>query len=342
MKSTGLLMNSLKRVFVVAEIGSVHDGSLGNAVALAKMCAEAGVDAVKFQTHIAQAETLRDAPMPPGFTGEPRYEYFERTGFSTQGWNTLHEKCEEFGIEFMSAPFSLEAAELLNGIGMRRYKIPSGEITNIPLLEKIATFGKPVILSSGMSYYSELDDAVDCIRKYHSDITVLQCTSAYPCGYDRVGVQIVPEMENRYETAVGLSDHTPTNYASFAAAAIGATYIEKHVTFSRAMYGSDAANAIEPEELIDLVNGIRAIEEMMSNRQAKDQITDTVKHIKPIFEKSIVSVSEIRKGEVIQLEKIGFKKPGGGIPPRELSCVLGKVANRDIPSESTLQGTDFE
>jgi N,N'-diacetyllegionaminate synthase len=336
------LMTSSNQVFIVAEIGSVHDGSLGNALALANMCANAGANAVKFQTHIAQSETLKNAPMPPGFTGEPRYEYFERTGFSIQEWRYLSEGCQKLGIEFMSAPFSSEAAELLNDIGMQRYKIPSGEITNIPLLEKIATFAKPVILSSGMSYISELDDAVKSIRQYHNEITVLQCTSAYPCEYKRVGLQVIPEIKKRYSTEVGLSDHTPTNYASFAAVAHGATYIEKHVTFSRSMYGSDAANAIEPGELVDLVNGVRAIEEIMGSSLTKDQITDSVKHIKSIFEKSIVSISPIKKGEVIQSEKLGFKKPGDGVSPKELSYVLGKVATRDIPAETTFRETDFE
>ena len=178
------------------------------------MAAEAGVDAVKFQTHIASAETTRNAPMPPYFKGEPRYQYFERTAFSPDQWQQLKTRCEEKGVKFLSSPFSNEAVDLLDSVGVDSFKVGSGEITNLPMLEKIAQTGKMVILSSGMSSWAELDTAVQTIRHHHENIIVLQCTSEYPCPYEEVGLNIMVEMAERYQLPVGLSDHTLTTYAS--------------------------------------------------------------------------------------------------------------------------------
>jgi len=181
-------------VMVIAEVGSVHDGSFGNAQRLIDVAAECGADVVKFQTHIASAETLRDAPMPPYFTGEARHEYFERTAFTLQQWETLKAYCESKGVEFLSSPFSVEAVDLLEKVGVKRYKIPSGEITNVPMIEVIARTGKPLLLSSGMSDWAQLDAAVNTILRHHNCLTVLQCTSEYPCPYERVGLNVMMQM----------------------------------------------------------------------------------------------------------------------------------------------------
>ncbi|MCJ7699999.1 MAG: N-acetylneuraminate synthase family protein [Anaerolineales bacterium] len=235
--------------FIIAEVGSVHDGSFGNALKLIEAAASCGVDAVKFQTHIAEAETLPNAPMPPYFKGEPRFDYFKRTGFSLQQWKDLKQHCDENKVIFLSSPFSEEAVDLLESIDLAGYKIPSGEVTNLPMLEKIASLGKPIILSSGMSSWIELNRAVDTIQAHSDQLTVLQCTSEYPCPYEKVGLHVMVEMASRYQIPVGLSDHTLTNYASFAAVVMGARVIEKHFTFSRKMYGSDARHSLEPDEL---------------------------------------------------------------------------------------------
>src|SRR5262249_48068314 len=158
---------------IIAEVGSVHDGSFGNALKLIEVAANCGADLVKFQTHIASAETLPNAPMPHYFNGEPRYEYFERTGFSKHQWRELKTHCEAMAIEFLSSPFSVEAVELLESLGVARYKVPSGEVTNLPLLEEIAATGKPVLMSSGMSSWKELDQAVNTIVRRHQRLTLL-------------------------------------------------------------------------------------------------------------------------------------------------------------------------
>ncbi|MBN2304978.1 MAG: N-acetylneuraminate synthase family protein [Anaerolineae bacterium] len=328
--------------FIIAEVGSVHDGSFGNAQQLIKAGAECGVDAVKFQTHISAAETLRNAPMPPYFKGEPRYEYFERTGFSTDQWRDLKTTCEENGVEFISSPFSNEAVDLLEAVGVARYKIPSGEVTNIPMLERIAQTGKPVILSSGMSTWAELDAAVNAIVRHHTKLTVLQCTSEYPCPYDEVGLNIMLEMKERYKLPVGLSDHTLTPYASIAAAVLGASVIEKHLTFSRLMYGSDARHSLEPADFAQLVEGIRAVETIMTSPVNKDARVESLRDMKRIFEKSVVTVVDIPAGTTITADMIGIKKPGTGIPARRFDEIVGKRAKRDIPRDTVLMEEDLD
>ncbi|MBM4439476.1 MAG: N-acetylneuraminate synthase family protein [Candidatus Rokubacteria bacterium] len=326
-------------VLIIAEAGSVHDGSFGIATRLVDVAAECGVDLVKFQTHIAAAETLRGAPTPPYFKGEPRFEYFERTAFTREQWVRLKAHCESRKVEFMSSPFSVEAVELLESIGMARYKIPSGEVTNLPYLEAIARTGKPVILSSGMSSWRELDAAVETVLRRHDRLTILQCTTEYPCPPEQVGLNVMLEMRARYGRPVGLSDHTLTSYAAFAAVTLGASVIEKHFTLSRHLYGSDAKHSLEPGELADMVRGIRAIEAMLANPVDKESAA-RFKAMKETFEKSVVSVAAIPAGAVLSAEMLAVKKPGTGIPAARLSEVIGRRAARAIPPDTLLGELD--
>ncbi len=328
-------------VLVIAEVGSIHDGSFGNAQKLIEVASQCRADAVKFQTHIAAAETLRDAPMPPYFKGEPRYEYFERTGFRRGQWHALQSCCHEKQIGFLSSPFSIEAVELLESIDVSRYKVPSGEVSNLPLLMVIAQTGKPVLLSSGMSSWAELDEAVNTILRHHSQLTVLQCTSEYPCRYEEVGLNAMLEMRDRYALPVGLSDHTLTPFASLAAVVLGAAVIEKHLAFSRRMYGSDARHSLEPEEFAELVSGIRAMEAMIAAKVDKDATAVRLQEMKNIFEKSVVSLVDISAGTVISREMVGLKKPGTGIPARRLGEVVGRCAARHIHQDTLVVEEDL-
>lgn len=332
---------AVEEPFIIAEVGSVHDGSFGNATKLIEVAAACGASSVKFQTHIAAAETLRDAPMPHYFKGEPRFDYFERTGFRLEQWHALKAKAEENGLEFLSSPFSIEAVDLLEEIGITRYKIPSGEVTNLPMLEQVARTGKPVLLSSGMSNWAELDAAVATIRKHHEKLIVMQCTSAYPCPDERVGLNVVQEMQARWGLPVGYSDHTLDNHAAFAAVALGAVAVEKHLTFSRLMYGSDAAHSAEPAQFTDLVKGIKAIARMRGSKVEKDDLAP-YRDMKRIFEKSVVSVGPIPAGTVITPAMVAVKKPGDGISAAKLDAVIGRRAARDIAPDTKLAPTDLE
>ena len=329
-----------KKVFIIAEIGMSHDGSLGQAKAFIDAAAETGVAAVKFQTHVADAETLKDAPTPPYFTDEPRYEYFKRTAFNLEQHLILKNHAESKGLEFTSSPFSLEAVELLEKVGVRTYKIPSGEVTNLPLLERVAKTGKKILLSSGMSSYSELDEAVATIQHYNKNMVILHCTSKYPCPYEDVGLNLLEEFKKRYKLPVGLSDHTPGIYAPLAAVVLGATVIEKHFTISKKLYGPDAKYSLEPPEFKQLVDGIRALEVMLANPVDKDDI-GKFKEMRDTFQKSIVSLVDIPSGTEIRREMISTKKPGGGLHPRYFELSIGKKVKRDIKKDSLIFEEDI-
>lgn len=328
-------------VLIIAEIGTVHDGSFGNALHLIDVAAECGVDAVKFQTHLPEAETLPDAPMPSFFKGEPRFEYFKRTGFSLEQWRKLKQRCDERAVIFMSSPFSEEAVDLLVQVGMTHYKIPSGEVTNLPLLDKIARLDKPVLLSSGMSSWEELDSAVETVRRHHNLLTVMQCTSEYPCPYEQVGLNVMQEMAARYQVPVGLSDHTLTSYATFAAVVLGAAVVEKHFTFSRKMYGSDAQHSLEPAEMTDLVRGVRAIETMLTSHVDKSNVS-RFSQMKVIFEKSIVTTMKVPSGTTITREMLGIKKPGTGIPAARIDEVAGKRSKVTLEADTVIMPDDID
>lgn len=317
-----------------------HDGSLGIAGRMVDAAAECGANAIKFQLHDARAETTATAPPPPYFGAEPRFQYFERTAFSDDGWISLKERCAERGIEFVVSPFSIEAVERLEHIGIDRYKIPSGEVTNLGLLERIAETKRPVILSSGMSSWEELDAAVEALRP-GGELWVMQCTSEYPCPPARVGLNVMLEIRDRYGVPAGLSDHTLGTAASVAAVALGATSIERHFTLSKALYGPDAAMSLDPDELSRLVRDIREVEETLANPVDKADVTPFA-NMKQIFEKSVASLVAIPEGAVIERQMLAAKKPGTGIPARRLHEVVGLRARRPVAADSVLVEDDVD
>ena len=342
-------------VTIIAEVGQVHDGSLGNAKKLVALVSDLGADAIKYQTHIASAEMLPDAPAPPYFSEEARATYFERTAFGAQEWLQIRKDCDDRSVMFLSSPFSEEAVDLLEEVGVAAYKVPSGETSNLPLVRKVASTGKPVFLStgkpvflstgkpvflsSGMSDWAELAGAVNAVLRLNPQLTVLQCTSEYPCPAEHVGINVMLAMRKRYGVQVGLSDHTMTNYAAFAAVSLGASVVEKHLTFSRHMYGSDAGHSVEPNEFAELVRGIRWIETMLTNAVDKDDLRgyDVMRRV---FQKSLVTTVEIPAGQRIERNMIAIKKPGGGIAPDRLERVIGAEAVRTIPPDRVLTDED--
>ena len=309
-------------VTIIAEIGSVHDGSIGNALKAVEAAAACGADIVKFQTHIAQAETLPNAPMPSYFKGEPRMEYFERTAFSKSQWQKIIQHCDELGVGFLSSPFSIEAVELLEEVGAKRYKIPSGEVSNLPLLERVAETGKMVYLSSGMSNWGELDQAVKVLNQGSCALIVMQCSSAYPCPPERVGLNVMSEMQQRYGIPVGFSDHTLGVAACISAVALGAVVVEKHFTFSRLMYGSDAIHSMEPAEFKAFCAHVKEAAIIRTNLVNKDDLENYIE-MKQVFEKSIVTAKAIEGGQVLTSSDLAFKKPGDGIPAARYQELLG-------------------
>jgi N,N'-diacetyllegionaminate synthase len=226
-------------------------------------------------------------------------------------------------------------------VGVPRYKVPSGEVTNLPLLEKIARLGKPVLLSSGMSSWDELDRAVEAVRRQGAPLTVLQCTTEYPCTYEHVGLNVMRAMAERYGVPVGLSDHTLTPYATLAAVSLGASVIERHFAFSRRMYGSDARHSLEPDELAQLVRGVRAIETMLATPVDKDDLRP-FEEMKRVFQKSLVTERDLPAGAVIAREAVAIKKPGTGLAPTRLAEVVGRRTRRHVPAGRPLTSDDVD
>ena len=325
--------------FLIAEIAQAHDGSLGIAHSYIDALAAAGVDAVKFQTHIAAAESSSHEPFRVNFSYEDatRFDYWERMGFELDQWRGLKRHCDEAGVEFMSSPFSQAAVDLLEEIGVRRYKVGSGEVTNFLLLEKIARTGKPVILSSGMSSLDELDRAVAFLRKHNCDTTVLQCTTAYPTPPDRVGLNMLAVLRERYpDCAIGLSEHTAKVATGVAAAALGASVLEFHAVFDRRMFGPDAASSLTIDETAALVRGVRDVATMLAHPVDKTDASQYTE-LKGIFEKSLAVSRDLPAGHVLAFEDLEAKKPKGhGIDASEYERVIGKTLSRALTKYSFL------
>jgi N,N'-diacetyllegionaminate synthase len=323
---------------VIAEIGNNHDGSIGQARALIDAAAEAGAHAVKFQTHIAEAEMLPSTPTPPHFD-EPRYAFTQRMELSYDQHSQLKAYAEEKGLVFFSSPFSTEAVELLERLDVPLYKIASGEVTNPPLIEAVAATGKPVLMSTGMSGLEDVDRAMTILRAAGSPVIVLQCQSTYPCPPELVNLRGMETLAERYDCPVGLSDHTPDIYTCIAAAALGAVALEKHFTLSRRLYGPDHHASLEPADLARLVEGVRQVNLAMgSGEKLRDPSLDPAR---ATFEKSIVARVQIPAGETIAAAMLTTKRPGNGIPAVRFAEVQGRRAARDIAANALLEEADL-
>ena len=328
-----------EKLLVIAEVGMTHDGSFGLACQLLRAAAAAGADVVKFQLHISEYETTRDAPNPPYFGGESRYDYFNRTRLSDDSLSKICSLSRELGVIPCISVFSEESALLAAKCGFAIIKIPSGEVSNIPLLRVINRLNLPVIISSGMSSWSELDQAIAELRAV-PDLCVLQCTSLYPTPSDRVGLNVLQELRERYNLPVGLSDHTLSSATSVAAVVLGARVVEKHFTLSKLMFGPDAKFSLEPSEFEKLVGDCKFVADSMESPVDKDDLAP-LETMKQVFQKSVVAKKVVRKGELFTNENLTVKKPGTGIPAREYFNIIGKKALRDLAVDDLLETTDI-
>jgi N,N'-diacetyllegionaminate synthase len=332
------------RCFVIGEVALSHDGSLGLAHAFVDAIAAAGADAVKFQTHIATAESTPAEPFRVKFSRQDasRYDYWTRMEFTEDQWRGLEAHCRERNVLFVSSPFSIEAIDLLQRVGQPLWKIASGEVSNLPLLDRVVATGAPVLLSTGMSPLSETDAAVARVRARGNKVGVLQCTTAYPCPPERVGLNLVPEYRERYGCWVGLSDHSGTIYPGLAGAAIGMDVLEVHVALSREMFGPDVIASVTTSELRQLVEGIRFIERMRAHPLNKDASARDTDPLRRLFTRSIVARRALPRGTVLQQEDLALKKPGTGLPADRLPDLLGKTLARDVVEDQLLVAEDLE
>ena len=329
MKLNDLFDTNCKDVYVIAEVSQNHDGSLGQAHAFIDAVSTTGADAIKFQTHIADAESSIDEPFRVNFSYEDntRYDYWKRMEFTKEQWIGLMKHANEKGLDFLSSPFSKEAVDLLENIGIPGWKVGSGEVFNKYLLKEMASTKKPILLSSGLSTYSDIKNQVQTINDCGNDkIGIMQCTTAYPSSYDEVGLNVIQKLIEDYGYPIGLSDHSGTMYPSLAAVALGAKIVETHISMSKWMFGPDVSSSLTVEDFSNMVRGIRATTTMRCSEVDKNSISSSKKQLKSIFSKGIYAAFDICAGEKITIHNISMKKPFRGIPADNYEQIIGKNA----------------
>ncbi len=320
---------------IIAEGGSVHDGSFGNAKKLCKVAKDCGADAIKFQIHIAEEETLFNASNPIHFKEEKRFDYFKRTSFSLSQWKELKKHCQKLKIDFFVSVFSIEALKIVKKLKLKYIKIPSGELTNFPLLKEISKIKSKILLSTGMSNLKEINSAVKILNK--KNLVIMQCTSLYPTQNKQVGLNVLKYFRKKYKNyEIGFSDHTNSFASAIASVTFGVNFIEKHLTFSKEMYGSDAKYAFEPKQFKKYCDEIRNISEVISNPVNKNNLRKMIK-TKKIYEKSVVTKKNIEKNEKFNIKNITTKKPGTGISAKYYFKILNKKSRSSIKKNSILK-----
>ena len=328
-------------VLIIAEAGVNHNGNLDLALKMVDEAKRAGADIVKFQTAIPEkviSKYADKAEYQKKTTGneESQLEMCKRIHLKLSDYDIIKKYCEEVGIEFLSTPFDLESIDYLEKLGLRLWKIPSGEITNLPYLIKIAKTGKRIIMSTGMAELNEVEEAVNVLKENGAgEITLLHCTTEYPAPFESVNLRAMNTLREKFETEVGYSDHTVGFEAAVAAAVLGASVIEKHFTLNHNMEGPDHKASLEPEEFEVMVNNIRLIEKALGD--GVKQPAEAEKKNIAIARKSIVAAKDIKKGEVFTEDNITVKRPGSGISPMKWFEVLGTEAVRDFGEDELIE-----
>ncbi len=329
--------------FLIAEVAQSHDGSLGLAHSFIDAAADAGADAIKFQTHIASAESTMDEPFRVQFSYEDknRYEYWKRTEFSPDQWQGLYQHARERNIVFLGSVFSIEAVEVMESIGQLAWKIGSGEVNNPLLLLELLKTQKPILLSTGMSNWQEITQAVQMIQQAGNLLALFQCTSRYPSTLEEIGLNILHELRRHFQVPVGLSDHSGTIWPALAAMAQGADLIEIHVTFHRSMFGPDVPVSLTFEELKLLVEARDAFHVMGAHSVDKDQMAVELTEMRALFNKSVALKQGQPAGTVLAEVMLTAKKPGTGIPAKKLHQCVGETLKHDVPANRLLSWEDF-
>jgi N,N'-diacetyllegionaminate synthase len=330
--------------YYIAEIGQAHEGSLGILHSYIDALATTGVHAVKFQMHIAAAESSQHEPFRVKFSYEDdtRFDYWKRMEFTLDQWKEIKQHCDAVGLDFICSPFSNLAVDWLEEIGVTSYKIGSGEVTNLLLLEKIAQTSKPLILSSGMSSFTELDATVAFLRAKKVPFSILQCTTSYPTQPEQFGFNVIQELKERYQVAVGFSDHSAKVSTNIAAVALGAEILEFHVVFDRRMFGPDAKSSLMIDEISQLVEGCNAISKAKQHPVNKNDNSNFTA-LKTIFEKSLAVNKELTKGHILTFEDLEAKKPKGfGIDAAKFQEVIGRKLSKNVKQWDFLNEGDLE
>lgn len=333
----------MQSIYTIAEIGQAHDGSLGIAHTFIDALAPTGISAIKFQVHLAEAESSIYEPFRINFSyqDKTRMDYWKRTSFDPGQWLELKKHCEAKNMDFIVSPCSNKAVDLLQSIGANKIKIGSGEVSNFLLLEKVASTGIDIILSSGMSSLSELDQSVEFLKASNCKFSILQCTSAYPSASEQWGLNVISTLREKYRVPIGFSDHSGNIFASLAAAALGAEILEFHVTFDKRMFGPDATSSLTIDQVTTVVNGSSAITRSLQNPVNKE-LDSEFNLLKSIFGKSLSVNKELKKGDALTFKDLEGKKPAGkGIAAKDFQKIIGRKLNRDVKQWEFLNESDL-
>ena len=330
-------MGKRNRTYIIAEAGVNHNGSLDLAMKMVAVAADAGADAVKFQTFKAEKLVIAAAPKAEyqraaTSDDESQLEMLRKLELDFAAHQQLQAECARIGIDFLSTPFDIESVDLLCDLGMQTFKIPSGEITNLPLLRKIGGLGKRIIMSTGMADMDEISAALDVLSNAGTvlaDVIVLHCNTEYPTPMEDVNLRAMLTIQDAFPAvSVGYSDHTPGVEVALAAVALGATVVEKHFTLDRKMEGPDHKASLEPGELGTLVRSIRNIELALGD--GVKRVTPSEEKNRSVARKSIIARCNIRKEEIFTAENIEVMRPGTGVSPMRWDEIIGTPAFRDF------------
>ena len=324
--------------FIISEACDNHLGNLETAKEMALQSKLAGANAVKYQHHLPDEEMLKEGvPMSSNFN-MPLYEFLQLYALTLDQHRELKAYCDEIGIIYMCTPFSKKAAIEINEL-VPAFKIGSGELTDIPTLKVIAELGKPIILSTGMSVWEEIDETVEAISPINDQIMLMNCTSEYPPKYEDLNLEVIKSLEERYGVPIGHSDHSPDIYSCFGAVSLGAKLIEKHLILDKKQPGPDQSVSIEPFELYQLVDGIRKIEASLGKEK---KVNDLEKPIRTWARRSIVTLKNVPAGTTLTEDLIWTKRPGTGVAAKHLEEFLGKKVTRDLNKDYLIQWDDIE
>lgn len=334
----------MQHITIIAEAGVNHNGSLENAKKLVKMAAKSGADYVKFQTFKTElnlTKSAKKAEYQQINTGvvESQFEMVKKLELSFKDFSIIKEYCDENSIGFLSTGFDVPSLEFLETLNPKFYKIPSGEITNLPYLKKIASFKKPVIMSTGMANIGEIKAAFNVLFENgtkQENITILHCNTEYPTPMEDVNLKAMLDIQKELNTKIGYSDHTLGFEVSIAAVALGAKVIEKHFTLDRDLPGPDHKASLEPKELKTMITAIRNIEKAISGSGIKEPSPSELKN-KPIARKSIIASQNITKGEVFSEDNLSIKRPGTGVNPMRWNEIIGMKAIKDFQEDDLIE-----
>jgi N-acetylneuraminate synthase len=336
-------MIKFKDIKIIAEIGLAHDGSYALAASYIHKAKKAGADCVKFQTHIADAESSvydEFRVKSKFFDDKTRKSYWERTSFQKEQWIKLKNLTEKLGMFFLSSPFSIEAAKMLNAINVKAWKVGSGELTNFSLLDYLEKTNKPIILSTGLSNYKEISQALKIIKRNNTNIVLMQCTSLYPCPPELIGLNVIEEMKKRFKVKVGFSDHSGDPGVAIAAFSLGASIIETHVCFDKDIQTFDSSSSLNFEEFYLISKTIKKLQIVLKNNFDKSQIISKLKKNKILFEKSIYLKKNMTKNSIINFKDMIFKKPAIGIHAKYYKKIIGKKLKKNVILNQPLKDKD--